>query len=93
MPRLSEEQIAQSLAPLDGWERAGDTIVRTIRFPEFMAGIHFLNRVAAMAEAADHHPDVDVRYRNLRFALSTHSEGGLTEKDFALAQQINQALG
>jgi len=90
--KLSEQEVAQALTELEGWEREGDAIVRTVRFPEFMAGIEFLNRVAEMAEAADHHPDFDIRYRNVRFALSTHSEGGLTEKDVALARQINQAL-
>jgi len=89
---LSEQEVAQALTELDEWEREGDAIVRTVRFPEFMDGIRFLSRVAEMAEAADHHPDIDIRYRNVRFALSTHSEGGLTEKDIALARQINQTL-
>jgi len=92
MVRLSDAEIADALRTLGGWERQGNEIVRTVRFPEFMDGIQFVNRVAAMAEAADHHPDIDVRYRNIRFALSTHDEGGLTDKDIELARQINQAL-
>jgi len=58
-----------------------------------MEGIRFIGRVAEMAEAADHHPDIDIRYRNVRFALSTHDEGGLTDKDLQLAADINAALG
>lgn len=93
MALLSEDQIAEALRDLAGWERSGNEIVRTVRFPDFMAGIHFINRVAEIAEAADHHPDIDIRYRNVRFALSTHFEGGLTAKDFLLAGQINEILG
>jgi len=91
--RLSDDEVSRGLQGLPGWERNGDEIVRTVRFPEFMDGIRFIGRVAEMAEAADHHPDIDIRYRNVRFALSTHDEGGLTEKDFRLARQINDALG
>jgi len=93
MPRLSDGDIGTGLREIAGWERNGDEIVRTVRFPEFMDGIRFINLVADMAEAADHHPDIDIRYRNVRFALSTHDQGGLTEKDFELAKQINAALG
>lgn len=92
MVKLSDDQVSNGLHGLAGWERQDDEIVRTIRFPEFMDGIRFIGRVAEMAEAADHHPDIDIRYRNVRFALSTHDEGGLTEKDLQLAKQINDAL-
>lgn len=92
MTRLSDVQIAEALKGIEGWERFGDEIVRTVRFPSFTEGIAFIHRVADLAEAVDHHPDIDIRYRNIRFALSTHDEGGLTEKDVALARQINQAL-
>lgn len=93
MARLSDDEISRGLQDLPGWERNRDEIARTVRFPEFMDGIRFIGRVAEMAEGADHHPDIDIRYRNVRFALSTHDEGGLTEKDFRLARQINDALG
>ena len=93
MPLLTSDEVANALKELEGWERDGDVIARTIRFPDFMAGIHFIHQVAEMAEAADHHPDIDIRYRNVKFALSTHDQGGLTEKDVALAGQINRALG
>ena len=93
MTRLSNDEIDRELATLRAWERAGDAIERTVRFPDFMSGIHFIDRVAELAELADHHPDIDIRYRTIRFALTTHDEGGLTPKDFAMAQQIDQALG
>jgi len=93
MARLTDDEILRALETLAGWERQGEEIVRTVRFPEFMDGIHFITRVAEMAEAADHHPDIDIRYRNVRFALTTHNQGGLTEKDVQLASEINKALG
>jgi 4a-hydroxytetrahydrobiopterin dehydratase len=91
--KLSDAEITQALQSLPEWQRSGDSVERTIRFPEFMDGIRFIGRVAELAEAADHHPDIDIRYRNVRFVLSTHSEGGLTEKDVQLAHQIDKALG
>ena len=93
MARLTDDEIRRALESLSGWERQGDEIARTVRFPEFMDGIRFIGRLAEMAEAADHHPDIDIRYRNVRFALTTHDQGGLTEKDVQLASEINQALG
>jgi 4a-hydroxytetrahydrobiopterin dehydratase len=89
---LAEDEITQGLGETPGWERFGNEIARSVRFPAFMDAVHFVNLVAGLAEAADHHPDIDIRYRNVRFALTTHDEGGLTRKDFDLAQQINQAL-
>src|ERR1051325_6463340 len=92
MALLSDSQVADALRGLDGWAREGDVIARTVRFPDFIAGVAFIVRVGAMAEAVDHHPDIDIRYRNVKFALSTHDEGGLTQKDIDLAKQINSAL-
>ena len=93
MPKLTDDEIGRAMPQLPEWQRVGDGIERTIRFPGFMDGIRFIGRVAEMAEAADHHPDIDIRYHNVRFVLSTHSEGGLTEKDIDLARQIDRALG
>ncbi|HEY3118033.1 MAG TPA: 4a-hydroxytetrahydrobiopterin dehydratase [Chloroflexota bacterium] len=92
MALLSEGQISEALKSLSNWERSGNEIARSVRFPDFMAGITAINRIAEAAEAADHHPDIDIRYRNVRFALSTHDEGGLTEKDVRLARQINEIV-
>ena len=92
MALLSDAQISEALKNLPDWERAGDEIVRSVRFPDFMAGIAAINRIAEAAEAADHHPDIDIRYRNVRFVLSTHVEGGLTEKDMQMARQIDEIV-
>jgi 4a-hydroxytetrahydrobiopterin dehydratase len=91
MPALPDDQVTQGLAALDGWSREGDEIVKTYELPSFPDAIAFVNRVAEFAEAADHHPDLDIRYRKVRVALSTHSEGGITDKDFTLAGQIETA--
>src|SRR2546421_3662154 len=88
MTKLSDARVDQALSQLPDWRREGDAIVRTVRFAEFLDGIRFVARVAELAEAADHHPDIDIRYRTVRFALTTHDEGGLTERDFALAGDI-----
>ena len=93
MPPLPDDQIEQRLAELPGWERTGDEIVKTFELPTFPDAISFVTRVAERAEAADHHPDLDIRYTKVRVALSTHSEGGITAKDFALAAEIEAAAG
>ncbi|MBM2809940.1 MAG: transcriptional coactivator/pterin dehydratase [Chloroflexi bacterium] len=92
MPGLPEGEIAKALGELPAWERSGDAIVRTVRFAEFMDGIRFVSRVAELAEAADHHPDIDIRYRNVTFSLTTHDQGGLTHKDFDMARRINEEM-
>ena len=75
-----------------GWTRSGAVISREVELASFPQAIEVVNRVAELAEAADHHPDIDIRWRTLTFRLSTHSAGGLTEKDFALAAQIDAVL-
>ena len=92
MPPLPDDQIATRLAELDGWSRDGDQIVKTFELPTFMDAIAFVERVADLAEAANHHPDIDIRYRKVRIALSTHDAGGITQKDFDLAGEI-EAVG
>ncbi|GAA3571965.1 4a-hydroxytetrahydrobiopterin dehydratase [Amycolatopsis ultiminotia] len=89
---LSNTAADEALTTLSGWHRADDTIVRTAELSSFPAAIEVVDRVAELAEAAEHHPDIDIRWRTLTFRLSTHSEGGLTEKDFALARQIDEVL-
>jgi 4a-hydroxytetrahydrobiopterin dehydratase len=92
MPKLSDAQIASELKSLPGWEYQEDSLRKLFRFKEFMDGIHFIGRVAEMAEAADHHPDIHVNYTRVTFICSTHSDGGVTEKDTRLARQIEQAF-
>jgi 4a-hydroxytetrahydrobiopterin dehydratase len=85
---LREDSVAQRLEALDGWSREGDMIVKTYELPSFPDAITFVARIADFAEQANHHPDLDIRYRKVRVALSTHDQGGITDKDFALAAQI-----
>jgi 4a-hydroxytetrahydrobiopterin dehydratase len=87
---LSADEVAGVLAELDGW--AGDTaaIARTVEAPSFPAAIRLVAEVAQAAEDADHHPDIDIRWRKVTFALSTHSAGGVTAKDTALARRIDE---
>ena len=92
MPALPDNQIATSIAALDGWSREHDMIVKTYELPTFPEAITFVTKVADLADAADHHPDIDIRYRKVRIALSTHDAGGITQKDFDLAGDI-EAIG
>ncbi len=87
-PALPDSTITERLAALPGWAREGDEIVKTFELPSFTEAIFFVDRMADEAEAANHHPDIDIRYRRVRVALTTHDEGGITDKDFALAAEI-----
>jgi 4a-hydroxytetrahydrobiopterin dehydratase len=89
--KLNDIEIQRDLGTLDGWSRRGDALVKTFAFPTFMAAIAFVNRAAAAAEAMDHHPDLDIRYDKVTATLSTHSAGGITEHDFALARALETA--
>ncbi len=89
MALLSEAQIEQHLHGSQ-WRREGDVIVRDLQLADFAAAIALVDRIAEAAEAANHHPDILVHgYNKLRLTLSTHSEGGLTEADFALAARLD----
>lgn len=92
MARLDDDRISERLARLPGWERQGSEIVKTFELPTFRDAIGFVTRIADRAEAANHHPDLDIRYRAVRVALSTHDAGGLTDKDFDLAAEIEACL-
>ncbi|MDD7811078.1 4a-hydroxytetrahydrobiopterin dehydratase [Mycobacterium sp. CSUR Q5927] len=92
MALLTDEQIDAALTDLEGWEHADGALRRAIKFDSFLAGIDAVRRVAERAEAADHHPDIDIRWRTVTFALVTHSEGGITDKDVAMAGEINRTL-
>jgi 4a-hydroxytetrahydrobiopterin dehydratase len=89
MPALPNNEVDDRLGQLDGWSRDGDAIEKTFEFASFPDAVDFVTRVAAFAEAANHHPDLDIRYRKVRVVLSTHDEGGITDKDFALAGEID----
>lgn len=90
---LTDEQVAAALPDLDGWELADGALRRSIHFPAFLDGIEAVRRVAERAEHKDHHPDIDIRWRTVTFVLTTHSEGGITEKDLDMAREIDGIVG
>lgn len=92
MPALSSNDVDERLKSVTGWKRDGDEIEKKFEFGDFKQSMQFVNKVAAAANAADHHPDIKIQYNKVMMTLSTHSEGGVTEIDFALAQQIDAAV-
>jgi 4a-hydroxytetrahydrobiopterin dehydratase len=89
--RLSDIAIQRELGNLTGWSRRGDAITKTFQFRNFLTGIDFVSAIAKAAEAADHHPDIDIRYTKVTCALSTHSAGGITQQDLDMARKIDLA--
>jgi len=87
--KLSTIQIKTALTKTSGWKKSGAMISRTFQFKDFPAAIKFVNAVAKLAEAAWHHPDIDMRWNKVTLVLTTHDVGGLTRKDFALAKKFN----
>lgn len=91
MALLTSDEIDQALAGMPGWEREGDAIVRQFSLEGgFMGSVGFVNRLAEAAEAADHHPDLTISWNRVTVTLATHSQGGITEKDIALARQADR---
>jgi len=89
MAVLSDDEVDAAAADLNGWQRTDGALRRSVSFPAFLDGIEAVRRVAEHAERADHHPDIDIRWRTVTFALVTHSEGGITDRDVELARQID----
>ena len=89
MTLLSENEITAGLGRAAGWERAGDAITRTVKLGDFRDAIVYVGAVAHLAQAANHHPDIAISWNTVTLTLSTHSAGGLTTADFALASQIS----
>lgn len=90
---LSPPEIERALTALEGWEQADTSVVRQFEFTTFPIAIAFVQVLAEIAEAMNHHPDIDIRHRQVRIALSTHSAGGLTDLDFALAGRCDEVAG
>ena len=88
MATLSDKEIRAALADLPGWELGDGEITREYRLDSFAGAIAFVVRLSYAAEAANHHPDLDIRYSKVSVTLSTHSEGGVTAKDLDLARII-----
>jgi 4a-hydroxytetrahydrobiopterin dehydratase len=91
MGLLTSDEITEALAGMPGWERQGDAIARQFSLDGgFMGSVGFVTRLAEVAEAADHHPDLVISWNRVTVTLSTHSEGGITGKDIALAREADR---
>jgi 4a-hydroxytetrahydrobiopterin dehydratase len=87
---LSPQQIDARLTGVPEWQIESGELVRTFQFEDFRAALGFVVAVGNLAEAAGHHPDIDIRYNRVRLALITHDAGGLTSKDFCLAEDTDK---
>ena len=92
MPAMKPKEIQLQLKFVPKWSRRVKTLVRTYQFKTFMDGLKFVTLVAKRAEKSQHHPDIDIRYNKVTLNLTTHDEGGLTEKDFLMARQCDEAF-
>lgn len=93
MSALSKPEIHEKLKEMPHWSHVGKSIVKKFTFKSFMPAIAFVNKIAEAAEQAGHHPDITINYSVVGISLSTHSEGGITARDFELAKQIDQIAG
>ncbi len=91
MAKLSDQQTVEKLKTLPGWEFKNNAISKTFKFEEFLTGIEFVQKVAEIAEGMDHHPDIAINYKKVTFSCTTHDSGGVTDKDFKLAENIEIA--
>jgi 4a-hydroxytetrahydrobiopterin dehydratase len=89
MTLLTDTEISAGLADLPGWDRAGNAITRTVKLGDFRDAMLYVGAVAHLAQAANHHPDIAISWNTVTLTLSTHSAGGLTEADLALARQVS----
>ena len=89
MARLSDTEIDEQLAGLDGWKRSGDAIEKQFDNGDFKGSVDFVNRLTPEAEEMNHHPDLAISWKDVTVTITTHSEGGLTEGDFELARRID----
>lgn len=93
MAALSKEEIHERLKKLQGWSHQGKALHKKYTFKSFPAGIQFVNKIAEAAESAAHHPDITINYNVVSISLATHSEGGVTDKDFDMTGTIDQLRG
>lgn len=90
---LSDIEIQRALNAMNGWSRRGSALVKTFEFPTFAEAIAWVTRVAAAAESALHHPDLDIRFRQVNVALTTHESGGITALDVTMARTMDELIG
>lgn len=93
MERLVGTKLQDALATLPAWRADDGALQREYTFGDFKAAIQFVNNIATLAEAAGHHPDILIRYNKVKLSLETHDAGGITDRDFRLAKDIDQKLG
>ncbi len=89
MALLTQDEITKNLSSLSGWELEGNQIAKQFQFKDFVEALSFVNKVGTEAEKMDHHPDIYIHsWNKVKITISTHSEGGITKKDFQLAEKI-----
>jgi 4a-hydroxytetrahydrobiopterin dehydratase len=92
MPALTTKQVSLHLKPIPNWSKRAQTILRTFKFEGFLKSIDFVNQIARKAQKINHHPDIDIRFNKVTLKLTTHDEGGITQKDFSLARQCDEVF-
>jgi len=92
MPALTPKQISVHLTTVPNWSKRAQAIRRTFKFEGFLKSIAFVNRIAKKAQRNNHHPDIDIRFDHVTLTLTTHDEGGITEKDFPVARQCDEVF-
>ena len=93
MSLLPDDEIAQRLGELDGWDREGDAIAKEFKLDDFVGSVEFVKRLVEPAEEMGHHPDLSISWNKVRVTITTHAEGGLTANDFELARRIDALAG
>jgi 4a-hydroxytetrahydrobiopterin dehydratase len=89
---MKPQEVQLQLKSVPRWTKRGKTLSRTYQFKEFMDGLQFVTRIGKRAEKSQHHPDIDIRFNKVTLILTTHDEGGITEKDFAMARLCDDAF-
>ena len=92
MSALHTKQIKLNLQAVPNWSKRAQTVLRTFKFEDFLKGIDFVNQVAKKAQKMNHHPDIDIRFNKVTLTLTSHDEGGITEKDFSVARQCDEVF-
>jgi len=92
MAKLTSSEIEAALPTLPGWQLSEEKLIHDYTFPDFAAAMVFVNQVATLAESANHHPDIDIRYNKVRLALISHDSGGITKRDVKFATTLNEAF-
>ena len=92
MPALTTKQVSLHLKAVPNWSKRAQVIFRTFKFEGFLKSVDFVNRIARKAQKMNHHPDIEIRFNKVTLKLTTHDDGGITKKDFSLAQQCDKVF-